>query len=89
MDRTMSRVLITLPENLLASLDERARQAKKSRSAVMRTALTDWITEQERAEFEELLAAGYVERAARLEEFAAEFAGAQGQALSGTWRWGA
>ena len=84
----MSRVLITLPDDLLAALNGRTHQAKKSRSALVRTVLADWITDQERMEFEELLAAGYLEKAARYEEFAAEFAEVQADALQGTWHWG-
>ena len=83
----MSRVIITLPDDLLASIDAQARRSRKSRSAMMRSALADWVTAQKRADFEELLAEGYKEMAASLEEFAADFAAPQAEALEATWRW--
>ena len=84
----MSRIIITLPDEMLASLDLQASKSQQSRSALMRTVLADWVAERKRAEFEELLADGYRERASRLEEFATEFAEVQAAALDGTWRWG-
>ena len=83
----MSRVIITLPDDLLESIDSQARKAHKSRSALMRSALADWMAAKERAEFEQLLADGYKEMAASPAEFAEDFAGVQAEALQATWRW--
>ena len=83
----MSRVIITIPDELLTALDEQARKSTRSRSAIVRSVLTDWVANQQRAEFEDLLAAGYREMASALEEFAEDFSEAQAKALQATWRW--
>ena len=81
------RVIITVPDDLLKSVDAQARRAHQSRSALVRSALSEWVTAKERAEFEELLAEGYREIASVLEELAQDFAGAQAEAMEATWRW--
>ena len=83
----MARVIITIPEALLNSVDAQARRSRTSRSALVRSALSDWVATREKAEFEDLLAAGYLERAANLAQFAEEFADVQARALGATWRW--
>lgn len=83
----MTRVIITVPEILLQSVDAQARRSHKSRSALIRSALSEWLAARERAEFEELLAAGYQEMAEALRETAADYDAAQAEALRPTWRW--
>lgn len=85
--KKMSRVIITIPDELLATLTDHSRRSQRSRSSVMRTALADWVAERERAEFEELMAAGYQEMAGASAEFSEDFAGLQAEALESTWRW--
>lgn len=83
----MARIIITMPDALLRSVDDQARRVHESRSAVVRSALSEWVAAKERAEFEELLAAGYKEMASALEESASEYAVAQGAAVQAVWRW--
>ena len=83
----MARIIISMPDELMQSLDVRAQRAGKSRSALVRSAVSEWVAAQERIEFEELLAAGYREMASTMKEFADDFAGPQGEALQVSWRW--
>lgn len=83
----MARVIITIPEDLLRSVDAWARRAGRSRSAMVRSAISEWVAVQERAGFEELLAAGYQEMAASMGEAAADYSLGQADASDPGWRW--
>lgn len=85
--RDVARIIITMPDDLLISVDAHARRSRKSRSALVRSAVAEWVAAREREEFEALLAEGYKEQAAVLAQFAEDFACAQSEALQATWRW--
>jgi metal-responsive CopG/Arc/MetJ family transcriptional regulator len=83
----MERIILSLPREMLDELDTRAQQLERKRSKLIREALGEWLELQHKREFEELLAEGYRERAAELEQTAEEWLPLTLQAVDSTWRW--
>jgi len=59
----MAKVVVTMPDNLLDEVDSAARKAGTNRSRFFRQALTRYLEEQSKREFEALMAEGYQEMA--------------------------
>ncbi len=83
----MERVMLTLPAELLADIDELARKLGSKRNQVVRQALRDLIERQRQLEFERLLEEGYQDLARQAGAAVEESLAAQGEAAEGIWRW--
>jgi CopG family transcriptional regulator/antitoxin EndoAI len=59
----MAKVVITMPDDLLQQLDSAARKKRTNRSRFFREALTSYLEDQKKREFEALIAEGYQEMA--------------------------
>lgn len=81
----MERVMLTMPEDLLAEVDRVARRRKQNRSEFVRAALHDYLEQLRQAEFETLLAEGYREMADVAAELAEESLPLQAEAAKGAW----
>ena len=71
MTRRKARTSITIPENLLAELDTRARKDGRTRSDLVCEAVSSYFASEE----EQLLAEGYMEMAEESDEDAKESGG--------------
>ena len=83
----MERVMVTLPKELLITVDAAAKCLKQNRSQFVRQALAEKLDKMRRQEFEALLAEGYQEMA---EEGATLTIGAlpwQAMAAEKVWQW--
>jgi len=81
----MERVMLTMPEDLLAEVDRAARRLKQNRSQFVRAALHEYLEQLHQAEFESLLAEGYREMAAAAAELVEESLPLQSEAAKGAW----
>lgn len=72
---TMQRIIVTMPPELLAQVEEVAEQLSFSRSRLIREAVEQYVEARRRQELRELLKEGYIVNAERdlriCEEFAA------------------
>jgi metal-responsive CopG/Arc/MetJ family transcriptional regulator len=59
----MAKVVVTMPDNFLEEVDFAAKKTKKNRSQFFREALTRYLEEEKKREFEALMAEGYQEMA--------------------------
>jgi len=81
----MERVMLTMPQELVADVDRAARRRGQNRSEFVRAALHDYLEQLRRAEFEALLAEGYREMAEVAAELVEESLPLQAEAAWGTW----
>jgi len=81
----MERVMLTMPENLLAEVDRAARRCKQKRSEFVRVALQEYLEQLRQAEFEALLAEGYREMAGAATQLIEESLPLQAEAARGSW----
>lgn len=81
----MERVMLTMPEELLAEVDRAARRHKQNRSEFIRAALHDYLEQLRQAEFESLLAEGYREMAEAARELVEGSLPLQSEAAKGAW----
>ncbi|MBI3947422.1 MAG: ribbon-helix-helix protein, CopG family [Armatimonadetes bacterium] len=83
----MERVMVTLPRDLLQEVDAAAGELKQNRSELVRRALREMLRQIRERRFEELLAEGYRESAARAAVVGSEGLPLQAAATEGTWHW--
>jgi metal-responsive CopG/Arc/MetJ family transcriptional regulator len=57
----MEKVMITMPSNLLKDIDSAKEQLNQNRSQFIRYVVTEYLKQQKKKEFEELMARGYME----------------------------
>ena len=57
----MEKVMITMPSNLLKDIDSAKEKLKQNRSQFIRYVITEYLNQQKKKEFEELMARGYME----------------------------
>jgi len=57
----MEKVMITMPSNLLKDIDLAKKQLNQNRSQFIRYVITEYLKQQKKKEFEELMAKGYME----------------------------
>ena len=82
----MERVMITMPERLLDSVDRMARQMSENRSQFVREALTERLANLRQRELEARMAEGYRVMADEMMAMAEDAEVAQATA-SEVWRW--
>lgn len=83
----MERVMITLPDGLLKTMDEMARRLSENRSQFVRQALLERLEKLRRQEFEALLAEGYQVMAEEMAALAQESLPLQAEAVEKVWQW--
>jgi metal-responsive CopG/Arc/MetJ family transcriptional regulator len=83
----MERVMITLPDNLLKTVDETARRLSENRSQFVRQALLERLERLRQQEFEALLAEGYQVMAEEMATLAEESLPLQAAAAEKAWQW--
>lgn len=83
----MERVMVTLPSDLLQTVDAMAQRRGRKRSPVVREALQEWIERQRREEFEALLAEGYRSLATETSAIVEDSEWLQASAAEHIWRW--
>lgn len=71
--RTMRRIMITMPPDLLQQVEETATKLNTNRSQFIRQAIEAFLEEQRRRELRELLKEGYLYRAQESLQMAEEF----------------
>jgi len=59
----MTKVIVTLPEDLLSTIDQTSKELKTSRSKFFREAVIKYLSEIKQRKFEALMAEGYKEMA--------------------------
>jgi len=59
----MSKIMITLSEDLLAEINKSAQELKTNRSKLFRQAISKYLAELKQKKFEKLMAEGYQEMA--------------------------
>lgn len=79
--RTMCRIMITMPSDLLQRVNEAAACLNFNRSQFIRQAVIEFLEEQRRHELRELLKEGYQVNAGRDLRIAEEFAHADYEAV--------
>ena len=57
----MEKVMITMPSKLLKDIDSAKEQLNQNRSQFIRYVITEYLKQQKKKEFEELMAKGYME----------------------------
>jgi CopG family transcriptional regulator/antitoxin EndoAI len=57
----MEKVMITMPSSLLKDIDSAKEQLNQNRSQFIRYVITEYLKQQKKKEFEELMARGYME----------------------------
>lgn len=83
----MERVMITLPNSLLGTVDEMARRLAENRSQFVRQALLDRLERLRQQEFEALLAEGYQVMAEEAATITQESLPLQTAAAERAWQW--
>ena len=83
----MERVMITLPDSLLKTVDETARRLSENRSQFVRQALLERLEKLRRQKFEALLAEGYQVMAEEVAALAEESQPLQAAAAEKVWQW--
>ncbi len=83
----MERVMITLPNSLLGTVDEMARHLAENRSQFVRQALLERLERLRQQEFESLLAEGYQVMAKETAAIAQESLPLQTTAAEKAWQW--
>jgi len=83
----MERVMITLPNPLLGTVDEMARRLAENRSQFVRQALLERLERLRQQEFEALLAEGYQVMAEETAAIAQESLPLQTAAAERAWQW--
>jgi CopG family transcriptional regulator/antitoxin EndoAI len=83
----MERVMITLPNNLLKTVDEIASRLSENRSQFVRQALLERLERLHQQEFEALLAEGYQVMAEEMAALAQESLSLQTAAAEKAWQW--
>jgi len=83
----MERVMITLPDSLLETVDEMARRLSENRSQFVRQALLERLEKLRQQEFEALLAEGYQVMAEEMAALAQESLPLQAAAAEKVWQW--
>jgi CopG family transcriptional regulator/antitoxin EndoAI len=83
----MERVMITLPNNLLKTVDEIASRLSENRSQFVRQALLERLERLHQQEFEALLAEGYQVMAGEMAALAQESLSLQTAAAEKAWQW--
>lgn len=83
----MERVMLTLPMDLLTALDQQAKQKRTNRSQMVRQVLREWLNQQQRKEFEALLAEEYRAMADESVVVVNDSLSAQSAAAEGGWSW--
>lgn len=83
----MERVMITLPDSILKTVDEMARRLSENRSQFVRQALLERLEKLRQQEFEVLLAEGYQVMAEEMAALAQESLPLQAQAAEKVWHW--
>lgn len=80
----MERLIVTLPRELMESLDAWAERLDEERSRIVSRAVQEWL---ERQESEALLVEGYREMAEHMTQMVGEIQPLQAQAAEGIWVW--
>jgi hypothetical protein len=62
-ENIMAKVVVTMPDSLLEEVNSAARRTSTNRSQFFREALTRYLKERNKMEFEALMAEGYQEMA--------------------------
>ena len=75
------RIMITVPENLLAEVDDLVASDSKNRSEVIREAIKFYLRERKRSIFQEQMKKGYLYMAGINLEFICENDGVEDEAL--------
>jgi CopG family transcriptional regulator/antitoxin EndoAI len=83
----MERVMITLPDSLLKTVDEMARRLSENRSQFVRQSLLERLERLRQQEFEALLAEGYQVMAEEMAGLAQESLPLQAEAAEKVWQW--
>jgi CopG family transcriptional regulator/antitoxin EndoAI len=83
----MERVMITLPNNLLKTVDEIASRLSENRSQFVRQALLERLEKLRQQEFETLLAEGYQMMAEEMATLTQESLPLQAEAAEKVWQW--
>ncbi len=79
--------MLTMPADLLREVDAVAREMGRKRSQLVRDALNELIARRRAAQFEEMLAAGYLETTPVAREWVEDTASALPMSASDVWRW--
>ena len=79
--------MLTLPLDLLQTVDAIAKKRAQKRSRVVREALREWIEHQRQQEFEALLAEGYQALAGQTSAIVRDSEWLQASAAENIWRW--
>lgn len=83
----MERVMITLPDSLLRTVDDMARCLAENRSQFVRQALLERLERLRQQEYEALLAEGYQAMAEEAATIAQESLTLQTAAAEKVWQW--
>jgi len=83
----MERVMITLPNDLLKTVDEIASRLSENRSQFVRQALLERLEKLRQQEFEALLTEGYQVMAEEMTALAQESLSLQAAAAEKAWQW--
>ncbi len=83
----MERVMITLPDSLLETVDEMAHRLSENRSQFVRQSLLERLKRLRQQEFEALLAEGYQVMAEEMAGLAQESLPLQAEAAEKVWQW--
>ena len=83
----MERVMITLPDSLLRTVDDMARHLAENRSQFVRQALLERVERLRQQKFEALLAKGYQAMAEETAIIAQESLPLQTVAAEKAWQW--
>ncbi|MBI1924677.1 ribbon-helix-helix protein, CopG family [Candidatus Poribacteria bacterium] len=83
----MERIMITLPKELLHTVDATVKRLHWNRSQLVRQALSDFVHRIKQQEFETLLADGYREMAGANAELVKESLLLQAAATESEWKW--
>jgi metal-responsive CopG/Arc/MetJ family transcriptional regulator len=59
--KIMEKVMITMPSKLLKDIDLAKEQLNQNRSQFIRYVISEYLKQQKKKEFEELMAKGYME----------------------------
>ena len=83
----MERMMLLVPTDLRDAVDAEAKRLGKNRSQVVREAMSRWLAEERKRQFEALLAQGYQEMALQAAATVSEIEPLQVEAAEHAWRW--
>jgi len=83
----MEKVTITMPSELLGDIDSAKVLLKQNRSQFIRYVITEYLKQQKKKEYEELMARGYMESSEEDSIIVEESIKAQFTATEKEWVW--